>query len=93
LERRATLFGAMGYVALFLMMFLIPQRAIDDHYGGICRAGGSLPAFAFWLFREACWWWFVAVLAAVLVRFILDSPAWQEAAAPLRKRHGPAASP
>jgi hypothetical protein len=68
------IFRITTWVAVFVMMEQIPRRLINNWFVALTNKGGSLPTFAFWVFREACWWWLVAVLAAVLLRFALDSP-------------------
>jgi hypothetical protein len=88
----ARIFRVAGGVALFLMWFPVPMRVLNSWFRSIDE-GGSPEAWFFWIGREVAWWWFIAVLAAVLVRFILDSPMWQEATALLRQRRRPATPP
>jgi hypothetical protein len=81
------------WVGVTLMMYPVPQRLIDDRFGSIVFGSGSLAAFTFWFCREVCWWWFVAVLAAILIRFALDSPVWQAVAGRGSLRRRPDALP
>jgi hypothetical protein len=62
------------WVAIFLLFFLPPQRLLYNLLGSLATDGISPIAVAFWLVRETCWWWLVTVLAAALIRFVLDSP-------------------
>ena len=41
--------------------------------------------FLFWIFREAVWWWVVAILTAVLVEFLRRSAVVDEAVSWLRR--------
>jgi hypothetical protein len=84
------LFHATTWMAVFLMAYLVPQRLLYHQLGSIPKSGGSLPTFAFWFGRELCWWWFVAVLMAILIRFVLDSPVWLAVSEPSLHRRRPA---
>jgi hypothetical protein len=81
-EALARIFRITTWVAVFLMFYPVPQRLLYHWLGSIPANGATLPTFVFWLFREGCWWWFIAVLAAILIRFLLDSPVWLAAATP-----------
>ena len=60
---------------LFLMWFPIPMQWLNDRFRSPAD-GGSLPTWAFWIGRELIWWWFAAILAGILMRFVGASPMW-----------------
>lgn len=62
--------------AVFLMFYAVPQRLIYNTFGNLAQGLPSVPAIVLWFVREICWWWLIAVLVAVLVRFVADSPVW-----------------
>jgi hypothetical protein len=61
------LFSVSGFLAIFLLwgefFRLAIGRAIDNTWVNL----------AFWLGRELAWWWLIAVMGALLLRFALDS--------------------
>jgi hypothetical protein len=44
--------------------------------------------FLFWIFREAVWWWVVAILSAILVEFLRRSAVAREATSWFRRSGG-----
>jgi hypothetical protein len=44
--------------------------------------------FLFWIFREAVWWWVVAILSAILVEFLRRSAVVREATSWFRRSGG-----
>jgi hypothetical protein len=77
----ATIVRVTAWIAVFLMTSVVPQRLIHGWFGGIATTV-SWPAVGFWLFRELCWWWFVAVLGAILTCFVRQSPLWSAISEP-----------
>jgi hypothetical protein len=75
----ALFFRGTAWAAVFLMGYLLPQRLIFHFAGSIVRDGGSLAAYGFWLIREICWWWLIAVLTSLLLCFAIDSRTGREA--------------
>jgi hypothetical protein len=80
------------WIAVFLMTSVVPQRLIHGWFGGIATTV-SWPAVGFWLVRELCWWWFVAVLGAILTCFVRQSPLWSAISEPSGWQRRLAASP
>lgn len=68
--------------ALWVAVFLLWEEAIrlglDRGVAalGMGDGGGFLAGLMFWVFRELIWWWMVAVLLAVVLRFAWVSPVW-----------------
>jgi hypothetical protein len=48
-------------------------------------AAGRVVLGAFWGCKEVLWWWCVAVMLAVLLAFLIESPAWRGLLASLRR--------
>jgi hypothetical protein len=64
--------------AILLSMFSQPShRFLGESFSVFTEDNGSALASALWLIRELMWWWIVAVLLAVLLRFGVTSNMWR----------------
>jgi hypothetical protein len=52
--------------------------AADLFGGSYLLLEDSLLIYAIWVVKELAWWWLVTVLIAVLIRFAIGSPAWND---------------
>jgi hypothetical protein len=52
--------------------------AADLFGGSYLLLEDSLLIYAIWVVKELAWWWLVTVLIAVLIRFAINSPAWND---------------
>jgi hypothetical protein len=84
-----------AWVATFLMWCLVPQRAIsviNERFLPLSMRGGYVPPFTFWLFRELCWWCFIALLASILLSMVPEARAWRDTVRWLEQLTHPAPS-
>jgi hypothetical protein len=67
--------GAM----LCVLWELTTRHLVADVFGGSYNpVEGSLIGYTVWVVQELAWWWLIAVLLGVLLRFVADSPAWRD---------------
>jgi hypothetical protein len=75
--------GAM----LCVLWELTVRHVVADVFGGSYNpVGGSLIGYAIWVVQELAWWWLIMILTAILMRFVVDSPAWRDLG-PTMSRH------
>jgi hypothetical protein len=87
--RARALFIATAAAILFVMWGMALQQAVAELSGGVAYPlGGSAAVYIFWIVREVAWWWIIVVLLAVLLRFVAQSAAWNDAGASLRGLSG-----
>lgn len=74
----ATIFRCTAYGTIFLLWMMTVQGTVARLFGGVISPVTGGPGHVVWAARELVWWGVIAVLMAILIRFVLDSPAWRD---------------
>ena len=84
--RAGRLFGGTVAATLFVTWGMSLQQLVAAVAGGSAAPIGGAPAlYLYWILHELAWWWVIAVLLAVVFRFILQSPVWAVLRLPPRR--------
>lgn len=85
----AWIFRLAAYATLYGLWMLLVQREVAYFFGGtFFPVRSSAVGYTVWILRELIWWWLVTVLLAVLIRGVLDLPAWQDLVRRVRGARG-----
>ena len=71
-----SIFALTAGATLCVLWELTTRFLATELFGGqFYPVGGALPILIVWLVQELAWWWLITVLMAIVIRFVLDSPA------------------